>query len=62
MEHVAEYGQEEGSRLARAGLSAGHEVPLLEDDGDGVLLDRSGALVAGQLEWELGLEWDFGQT
>lgn len=40
---------EEGSSLARACLSAGHQVPLGEDDGNRVLLYWRGARVAAEL-------------
>ena len=60
VEHVAQDWKKEGGRLARARLSTGHEVPLLEYDGDRVLLDGSGTLIAGELESERGKKWELG--
>lgn len=37
-------------RTATAGLGAGHEVALSDDDGNGVALDGRGARVAGELD------------
>ncbi len=42
-------GEQEAASLAGTGLSAGHEITAVDDDGDRVLLDRCGNLVAGQL-------------
>ena len=42
-------GEQEAASLAGTGLGAGHEITAVDDDGDGVLLDRGGDLVAGQL-------------
>ena len=40
---------EEGGSLAGAGLGAGHQVPLGEDHGDGVLLHRRRLVVLGEV-------------
>ena len=39
-------GQREGGGLAGTGLGAGHEVAALENEGNGLLLDRARLLVA----------------
>ena len=44
-----EDGEEEGRRLARSGLSAGHEVAALANDGNGVLLHRGRSRVVALL-------------
>ena len=54
VEDLREDGEEERRRLARASLSTGHEVASTDDDGDAVLLDGGGVVVAGKLD--VGLE------
>eukprot|EP00050_Salpingoeca_kvevrii_P012969 m.26036 g.26036 ORF g.26036 m.26036 type:complete len:636 (-) comp4524_c0_seq1:67-1974(-) len=49
-EEALDDGEEKTSRLARAGLGAGHEVALVGDNGDRVLLDGRGLEVVGELE------------
>jgi hypothetical protein len=39
--HAFEDGQRESGGLAGTGLRASHEIPALEDDGDGSFLDGS---------------------
>ena len=41
-----EDGKDEGGGLAGAGLGRGEDVASLEDDGDGLGLDRGGGLLA----------------
>ena len=38
--------QREGGSLARTGLGAGHEIAAGKDEGNGLLLDRRGLLIA----------------
>jgi hypothetical protein len=45
-EHLLQQGQGEGGGLAGAGLGLGHEIPAGEHQGNGLLLDRGGNLVA----------------
>jgi hypothetical protein len=45
-DHLLQQGQGEGGGLAGAGLGLGHEVAPGEHQGDGLLLDRGGDLVA----------------
>lgn len=51
LEYEVQNGNEKGSSLSRAGLSTGHEVPLGENDGQGMLLHWGGLGVMCQLEW-----------
>eukprot|EP00760_Papus_ankaliazontas_P029662 PhM_4_TR433/c2_g1_i1/m.20119 len=44
-EDLDDHGQEEGGRLAGAGLGARHEIEVVEGDRDGVLLHRRGGVV-----------------
>lgn len=46
--HVVEDGQQERSSLARASLSASHQVEALHDDGNSILLHRCRVVVLTQ--------------
>lgn len=48
-ERLVEDGEQETASLAGTSLGAGHEIAAVDDDGDRVLLDRGGDLVAGEL-------------
>ena len=47
---VGNDGKAKGCCLARTCLCAGHQIPALEADGDGVLLDRGGLCVVASLD------------
>jgi hypothetical protein len=49
-ESLGQDGEKETTSLARTSLGTRHQVTTTHDDGDGVLLDRSGHLVAGHLD------------
>ena len=48
VERLGENGEEETTSLAGTSLSASHQITATHDNGDGVLLDRSGDVVAGE--------------
>lgn len=47
---LGEDGEKETTSLSGTSLSASHEVTTAHDDGDGVLLDGSGDVVAGEVD------------
>lgn len=49
VERLGENGEEETTSLAGTSLGASHQITATHDNGDGVLLDRSGDVVAGEL-------------
>ena len=50
LEGLGQDGEEETTGLTGTGLGTGHQVATVHDDGDGVLLDGGGGLVAGELD------------
>lgn len=48
--HGIEDGEEESGRLSGTGLGTGHQVSSTGDNGDRVLLDRSGGLVSSKVD------------
>lgn len=49
VERLRKNGEKETTSLAGTSLSASHQITATHDDGDGVLLNRSGDIVAGEL-------------